>query len=86
MKKLVKQVEGEGLESLLGEYVVVWCLNYIYCGKLIGVNTHDILLEEAEVVYETGDLNASDFTDSQAVVNPVYIRMACIESYTKRAW
>lgn len=36
MKKLmhVTEVDGEGIEALLGENVTFFCLNYIYHGKL----------------------------------------------------
>lgn len=84
MKKLVEEVEGEGLESLLGEYVTAWCLNYIYSGKLIGVNTDTILLSEASVVYETGPLCDPGFKDAQALPGDWYIRTAVIESFGRR--
>ena len=85
MKKLVsvQEVEGEGLESLMGEQVIVWCMNYNYTGKLVGVNTHDILLEGASVVYETGPLCAEKFKDAQPLPNDLYVRIASIESYYK---
>ena len=56
MKRLVNVVETEtdGLEKLMGEYVQVWCLNYIYAGKLIGVNDKNVCLADSVVVYETG--------------------------------
>lgn len=47
----------DGLEKLLGERIEVFCLNYIYCGVLIGVNDHDICLAECQLVYETGKLS-----------------------------
>lgn len=49
MKKLVKveEIEGEGLLSLLGENVTLFCQIYIYSGKLIGVNDTCVLLENA---------------------------------------
>ena len=47
MKKLVEEVSGEGLEKLLGERVTLFCANYIYTGKLIGVNENCVLLSEA---------------------------------------
>ena len=83
MKKLVKceEVEGQGLLALLGERVAVWCVNYIYSGVLSGVNTHDIELTDACVVYETGPLQGK-FKDAQDLPKgPWYIRTACIESY-----
>lgn len=86
MKKLVSitEVSGEGFESLMGEYITVSCLNYIYSGKLIGVNTDDILLTEAVIVYETGEL-CGPFKDAQALPNDLYIRTSTVESYYKRA-
>ena len=36
MKKLVEvtEVDGEGLESFLGQEITLYCLNYIYTGEL----------------------------------------------------
>lgn len=81
MKKIVKEVSGEGLESLLGEHVLIWCMNYNYSGRLVGVNEADILLEDAHVVYETGELSTKGFSDAQALPSKHYIRIASIESY-----
>ena len=48
MKKLVSvtEVEGEGLTALLGQNVYLICLNYIYAGKLEGVNASCVLLSD----------------------------------------
>ena len=81
MKKLVEEVSNEGLESLIGKRVAIWCLNYIYAGKLIGVNDSDILLADAKVIYETGELNGDSWKDAQPLPNDWYIRTAAIESY-----
>ncbi|MCP3684271.1 MAG: hypothetical protein GY861_16455 [bacterium] len=83
MKKLIEQVEGEGLESLLGEDVTIWCCRYIYAGKLTGVNEKDILLTNAKIVYETGEFSSSGFNDSQDLPNDWYVRIESIESYGK---
>jgi len=80
MKKIV-QVSGEGLESLLGERIAVWCECYIYAGMLAGVNENDILLDDASVVYETGKLDEQGFKDAQPLPGPWYVRTAKIESY-----
>lgn len=83
MKKLVKaiEVEGEGMEALLGQKVTFFCLNYIYHGTLTGVNTHDVLLEDAYVVYETGAFTDSRFKDAQKLAKEWRLRTATIESY-----
>ena len=81
MKKIIEQVEGEGIESLIGEHIKIWCCRYIYAGKLIGVNEKDILIEDAKIVYETGELKNSGFSDSQDLPSNWYIRTDSIESY-----
>ena len=83
MKKLVEEVAGEGLESLLGERVTFFCVNYIYTGKLVGVNTDDVLLSEAAIVYETGSFDTDEWKDAQSLPHDVYIRTVSIESYMR---
>lgn len=75
--------KADGLESLLGEYVQLWCLNYIYSGKLIGVNTNDVVLSEAVVVYETGKMTDKQFKFAEPVASEeLFVRTAAIESYS----
>lgn len=83
MKKLVEvtEVEGEGLEKLLGEKVILLCANYFYAGKLTGVNEDFVLLEGAKLVYETGAWNTKGYTDAQTLPSDWYVRLAFIESY-----
>jgi hypothetical protein len=81
MKKIIEEVSGEGLESLLGKNVCIWCCRYIYAGTLAGVNEKDILLSDAKVVYETGKLSEKGFTDTQPLPSNWYIRTDSIESY-----
>ncbi len=83
MKKIIEEIEGEGLDSLLGEYITVWCCRYIYAGKLTGVNDKDILLSDAKIVYDTGTLDEAGFGDAQALPNNWYVRTDSIESYGK---
>lgn len=81
MKKIVEEVQNEGLDSLLGEYVTLWCECYIYAGKVIGVNETDVLLDDAKVVYDTGELKTSGFSDAQELPSQWYVRTSKIESY-----
>lgn len=83
MKKLIEQVEGEGLESLLGERVTFFCMNYIYTGKLIGVNETCVLLESPSIVYETGAFTEKNWKDAQPLPNNLYIQTGAIESFGK---
>ncbi len=82
MKKIIQEVEGEGLVSLLGQKVTLFCMNYFYHGTLTGVNDEDVLLTDASIVYETGPFNEDGFKDAQPLPNDLYVRTSAIESYT----
>jgi hypothetical protein len=81
MKKLVTKVENEGLLELIGERITLFCANYIYTGKLIGVNESCVLLEDAAVVYETGALSDKAWQDAQKLPADWYVQTAFIESF-----
>lgn len=85
MKKLVTVTEeqGEGLMKLLGEQVILFCLNYIYTGKLTGVNTTCVLLENPKIVYETGAFSDKAFKDAQSLPFEFYVQTNAIESFGK---
>lgn len=85
MKRLIEEVSGEGLDGLLGEIIEVWCVNYIYTGKLVGVNNACIKLESASIVYETGSLSEAGWKDAQPLPQPRYIQISAIESFAKVA-
>lgn len=83
MKKLVEvtEVDGEGLEALLGERVTLFCMSYIYTGKLVGVNTTFVKLADAAIVYETGPLTDKTWKDAQALPDDWYVETGAIESF-----
>ena len=83
MKQLVKveEVENEGLISMLEKNVLLFCGNYIYSGKLAGVNNEFVKLLDGGIVYETGPFNGK-LKDFQKMPNAVYIQKNAIESYT----
>jgi hypothetical protein len=84
MKKLVtvEEIEGEGLEALLGENVLIFSMNYIYTGKLVGVNEKFIKLEDAKIVYETGPFTDKKYKDAQSLpTKDWYIQLTSIESF-----
>lgn len=85
MKKLVKveEVSGEGLVGLMGEEVTLFCLNYIYAGKLVGVNESYIKLEKAKVVYATGAFTDKDWSDAQPLPHDWYVQLGAVESFGK---
>ena len=81
MRKIVEEVSGEGLEKLMGETVTLFCLNYIYTGKLVGVNETCVLLDNAKIVYETGPLTDKKWKDAQELPNQWYVQIGAIESF-----
>jgi hypothetical protein len=85
MKKLVKveEIEGEGLVGLMGEVVTFFCMNYIYTGKLAGVNDTCVLIEEPSIVYETGSFSDKAWKDAQKLPASLYIQTSAIESFGK---
>ena len=83
MRRIIETTEADGLEALLGEYVQIWCVNYIYAGRLIGVNKEDCVLGEPHVVYETGKLDGEKFTQAEPCgAGELYVRLSAIESYS----
>lgn len=85
MKKIVEvqEVEGEGLTALLGENVLLFCLNYIYNGKLSGVNSSFVQLENPSIVYETGAFSDKKLKDAQSLPFHLYVNLSAIESFGK---
>ena len=85
MKKLVEvqEVPNEGLIALMGEVVTLFCMNYFYSGRLIGVNDDCVLLENCKIVYETGPFTEKHWKEAQALPNPKghYVMKAAIESF-----
>lgn len=78
----VVEVSGEGLEALMGKKVTLFCANYIYTGKLIGVNLTCIKLESAAIVYSTGDFKDKAYADEQPLHSKeFYVQTSAIESF-----
>jgi hypothetical protein len=78
----VKEVEEEGLICFLEKQVLLFCLNYIYAGKLVGVNDTFVKLDDAKVVYQTGSFTSKGYADAQSVPGNVwYVQRSAIESF-----
>ena len=78
----VIEVENEGFVALLGKTVTLFCANYIYTGRLDGVNDSCVKLSSAKVVYETGAFTDKEWKDAQALPNDLYVQCGMIESFT----
>lgn len=80
--KTTVEVEKEGLMALLGEKITLFCMNYIYTGKLVGVNKICVKLESPAIVYETGAFTSTDYKEVQSLgVKEFYIKTSAIESF-----
>lgn len=80
MKKIV-EVSDEGLEGLMGEVVTLFCMNYFYTGKLVGVNDTCVKLDSPKIVYDTGEWSNSEWSDAQALPGSLYVQTHSIESF-----
>ena len=78
----VIEVESEGLLALLGKTITLFCANYIYTGKLVGVNNSCVKLSSAKIVYETGAFTEKEWSDAQPLPNDLYVQLGLIESFT----
>lgn len=79
--KQVVDVPDEGLIALLDTVVTLFCANYIYTGKLTGVNEDCVRLDKPSIVYETGAFNEKNWKDAQALPNQLYVMKSSIESF-----
>lgn len=75
------EVSSEGLESFMGERITLFCMNYIYTGKLVVVNASCVKLEDPAIVYETGAFGDKTWEDAQKLPNSLYVQVGAIESF-----
>lgn len=71
----------EGIQSLIGKRVTLFCGIYIYTGLLAAVNGSCVKLENAGIVYETGQLSTKTWKDMQVLPGDWYVQTAAIESF-----
>ena len=81
MKKIVEEKGEEGFEKLLGERITLFCANYIYTGKLIGVSETCLLLTDPSIVYETGSFSEKHWKDAQPLPHDWYVLINAVESF-----
>lgn len=78
----VIEVQEEGFLALIGKNVEIYCGVYIYAGKLVGVNTTCIKLENPHIVYETGTHTDKKYKDAQPLNKDAqYIMVHAVESF-----
>ena len=83
MMKIVECSDPSGLVSLMGQRVTLFCANYIYTGKLTGVNATCVLLtDKPAIVYETGPLTDGKWKDAQPLPHDeLYVMTHAVESF-----
>ena len=83
--RMLVEVPNDGLEALVGKRVTLFCANYFYTGKLVGVNKTCVKLEDPAIVYETGPFTDKAYKDEQSLCVKIwYVRLSAIESFGTR--
>ena len=92
-EKIKDQLKGseevkpiENLNDLIGQTYTFWCARYIYHGTVKAVNDTYITLENAGVVYETGELDAKKPSDLQELPHECYVLIQSVEAIIKVRW
>lgn len=85
MKQIQTIVEvNDGLEALLGETVMLFCVRYNYVGKLTGVNSTCVKLTNAQMVFDTGAFVPGKYDTAEVPYNSeFYVQTAAIEMFVK---
>ena len=81
MKLNMGEKNQGGLSYLVGKRVTLFCVNYIYTGKLMEVNDFDVVLSDPAIVYETGPLKTKKWKDAQNFPYDWHVRKSSIESF-----
>jgi hypothetical protein len=71
----------EGLKSLVGKRITLFCVNYIYTGTLTEVSEVSVVLNDPSIVYETGPLKTKKWKDAQHFPNKWHVHRSSIESF-----
>ena len=76
-----KKIQVEGLELFLGQRVTIMCQMYFYTGRLMVVTDKFVKLEDAYIVYDTGELSSDKWERAEKIPNDWYVMNSCIESF-----
>lgn len=83
MKQIIQvaEIDGEGLEAMLGKRALFMCACYFYCGNVVGVNSTCVKIDDCHLVYETGAWSDKSWKDAQKIGDGHYVQIAAIESF-----
>jgi len=80
-------IEVNEMEDLVGKKWAFQCARYIYFGKVKSVNSTFIELDEAQIVYETGEWSNTEADDVQkAPKGKIILMRQSIESILPTLW
>jgi hypothetical protein len=91
-EKIKDQFGGENikelgeLKDLVGETYCFQCARYIYHGKVKKITADYIELEDASVVFDTGDYDNKEAEDKQETPHNIYVMRQAIEAFYKLRW
>jgi len=81
------EVEVDSLNDFVGKKLAFQCARYIYYGKIKKVNEVFIELEDASIVYDTGDWSNSSASDAQnSPKGTIYLMRQSIECLLSTKW
>lgn len=88
IKDLLKDEDAlvKDLGDLKGKLYTFWCTRYIYHGVVKAVNRNYLTLENASIVYETGEFSSKSASDIQKLPYDCNIMLQSIESFQKMNW
>jgi len=70
------------LEKLIGKKVVLLCGNYFYAGTLAAVEPDCVVLDNPQIVYDTGEWSAKKYAVAEDLPAPQwYVERSFIESF-----
>jgi len=69
--------EETAFDKLLGKEVALFCSNYIYSGRLTGINGSSVELSSPSIVFETGAFSSKNWKDAQ--------RLPCAVAFVERS-
>ena len=80
-------IEVESFEDFVGKKLAFQCARYIYFGKVVKVNSVFIELEDAQIVFDTGEFSAKSASDAQNLPKEkVYLMRQSIETIFPTLW
>jgi len=81
-KATTPTVDNKGFGAFLGKKITLYCGIYIYCGTLLSADQKCLMLDNAQIVYNTGPHDTPDWEDAKEMPHKVwYVRTAAIESF-----